>query len=176
MRRVVLLALLAMALPTAALANTIDFGNGGIIGTNASTSGTPVAGGTWSVSSELTTIVNTNAGTTTTGNLGTVTVTTGTLVSCGTGCFTFTGGTIDIVGSGGGTLFMGSFNGTLISAAGVISLSYAEGGIPVIGGFQVSAAGLVSGDTIVTPEPGTLGLLGTGLLGLAGIVRRKIRG
>jgi PEP-CTERM motif len=171
-----LLALLAVTLPAAALANTIDFGNGGIIGTNASTSGTPMAGGTWSVSSELTTIVNKNAGTTTTGNLGTVTVTAGTLVSsCGRGCFTFTGGTIDIVGSGGGTLFMGSFNGTLISAGGVVSLSYAEGGIPVIGGFQVSAAGLVSGDTIVTPEPGTLSLLGTGLLGLAGMVRRKIR-
>jgi hypothetical protein len=27
--------------------------------------------------------------------------------------------------------------------------------------------------TLTTPEPGTLGLLGTGLLGLAGIFRRK---
>jgi PEP-CTERM motif len=123
-----------------------------------------------------TTIVNKNAGTTTTGNLGTVTVTAGALVSsCGRGCFTFTGGTIDIVSIAGSTLFMGSFNGTLISAGGVVSLSCAEGGIPVIGGFQVSAAGVVSGDTIVTPEPGTLSLLGTGLLGLAGMVRRKIR-
>jgi len=39
----------------------------------------------------------------------------------------------------------------------------------------VGRNGTVSGDTIVTPEPGTLGLLGTGLIGLAGIVRRKLR-
>ena len=53
---------------------------------------------------------------------------------------------------------------------------YALNGSPVIGGFQVSAGGFVSGDTIVTPEPGTLGLLGTGLVGLAGVIRRKVRG
>jgi hypothetical protein len=37
---------------------------------------------------------------------------------------------------------------------------------------------LGSGDTILTtvaPESGTLGLLGTGLVGLAGLVRKKLK-
>lgn len=43
-------------------------------------------------------------------------------------------------------------------------------------GFMGSV-GLGSGNTVitVTPEPGTLGLLGTGMVGLAGIVKKKFK-
>jgi hypothetical protein len=43
-------------------------------------------------------------------------------------------------------------------------------------GYFNGIVDLSSGDTnLVTPEPGSLGLLGTGLIGLAGVVRRKLR-
>jgi hypothetical protein len=141
-----------------------------------------VAGGTLNITSPLISI--TQNGTTTTGMLGTVSVTTGTLVtasSCATtACFTFTGGTLNVFSSSHALLFSGSFSGTLdITSAGpfgvLYTLEYTPGGNPVVGGFQVSALGFVSGDSIVTPEPGTLGLLGTGLIGLAGMLRRKLR-
>ena len=169
MRRVILLALLAIALPTAALANGIDYSNGGSLklGT-ASITGSATNGGSLTISSVLTGI------NTTFGNLGTVTVATGTL-SGGGGNFTFTGGTITIVNTSNVTLFTGTFSsGTVSVVNGFTSINYYMNGLA--GGFQFTKDDLVSGDTLVTPEPGTLGLLGTGLVGLAGIVRRKLRG
>lgn len=173
MRRIILLALLAVALPTAALANSIDYANSGSIGTTATVSGSATAGGSLTISSVLVAITP-QGGSTITGSLGTVTVTTGTLVSTGPGTFSFTGGTIAIVNNSSVSLFSSTLTGgTVTVVGGNTFVSYNLGG--VVGGFQITGSGLVSGDTIVTPEPGTLGLLGTGLVGLAGIVRRKLR-
>jgi PEP-CTERM motif len=170
MRRVILLALLALAVPTATFATSIgtnDYSNFGAIGTTASVTGSATTSLT--ISSVLTGI------NTTFGNLGTVTVSTGAIsgvtLACPTGgCFT---GTLSIVNSSSVTLFSSSITGNVSVVGSSTFVTYTSGGI--VGGDQISHAGDVSGDTIVTPEPGTLGLLGTGLVGLAGIVRRKLR-
>jgi len=198
MRRVFLLALLALAVPATSLASNIDFGNEGTLGVDSSmtfmlggsstncTTATNcvVAGGTLNITSPLVAI--TQNGMTTTGMLGTVSVTTGTLIALtgpactATACFSFSGGTLNVFSSSHALLFSGTFTGTLdlthIGLAGwVYSLQYTPGGKEVVSGFQVAAVGFVSGDSVVSPEPGTLGLLGSGLIGLATMARRLKR-
>jgi len=165
MRRVILLALLALALPVASFATSTginDYNNYGTVGAGTATvSGSATTSLT--ISSQLTQINGTF------GNLGTVTVSTGAITG---GTFT---GTISIVSSTSVTLFSSSITGTVSVVNGYTNVNYTTTLSGIAGGFQITKAGVVSGDTIVTPEPGTLGLLGTGLVGLAGIVRRKLR-
>lgn len=201
MKRVVLLALLALALPLSAFAGSVDFTNSGgtLSGTNA---GLTLTG------SQVIAVNGFNGlGLVTGNNLGGMSFSTGSLLSgslqmggtfAGGGSFVITGN-----GSNGlpsGAIFTGSFNGdvtwTLVTLAngthnytlvGAITGTWYNGAtvngatvqltINTGRGFFNGSTLISSGDTNIAtvPEPGTLGLIGTGLVGLAGVLRKKLK-
>lgn len=72
--------------------------------------------------------------------------------------------------------FMGDVQGTNSSGYFSTGDSVTQLTVSTGKGYFDGIVDLSSGDTnLVTPEPGSLGLLGTGLIGLAGVVRRKLR-
>ena len=201
MKRIALLALLALALPLAAFANSIDTTNSG--GTLAgSTAGLTLTG------SLLVAVNGLNGLALVTGNdLGSVSFSTGALVAGGSmqmgGTFA-AGGSFTITGNGSsgipnGTIFSGAFSGpatwTLVTlangthnytltgaVAGTLGSGFHTNGVTVQltintgRGYFNGSTTISSGDTSVTvPEPGTLGLLGTGLVGIAGAMHRKFK-
>jgi len=171
-----LLALLALALPTAALASSFDFPTGTF--SNGTILGSFTNGGTLTVSI--------------TGSTNTVGIVTGPLsmlpsVVCpGATCFSASSGTVT-VGPGGSILTtpLGSIiitrmggdvaiHGILATTATVLSGS-SSWDFHFTGTTINRGEGGVQGQFTPVPEPGTLGLLGTGVIGLAGLMRRKVK-
>jgi len=203
MKRVVLMALLALALPLSAFAgSSVDFTNSG--GTlSGSSAGMSLSGSTVIAVNGLS-----GLGLVTGSNLGSMTFSSGSLLSGslqmggtfnGGGSFLITGNGTNGIPSG--TIFNGSFTGpvtwTLITLAngthnytltGSITGTWYTGA--TVSGATVqltinTGRGFFNGETLISsgdtnistvPEPGTLGLLGTGLVGLAGVLHRKLRG
>ncbi len=202
MKRLVLLAVLALALPTAVFASSnIDYTNSG--GTlDGSTSGLSLSG-------SVLTVVSSGASVITGKNLGSVSFETGALLSGSLqqgGTFA-AGGSFTIVGNGtngiaSGTLFTGTFSNsspvtwTMATLANGTHNYTLTGALEGTNGSGISAVGatvqltvntgkrffngctrISSGDTnvsVVVPEPGSLSLLGTGLIALGGVIRRKL--
>ena len=200
MKRALWLTVLALALPLTAFADSVDFTNsGGILAgcsNGLSLTGSALIAVNGLNGSGLVTGADLGSVSFSTGALS------GGSMQMG-GTFA-AGGSFTITGNGGngipnGTIFAGTFSGpatwTLVTlangthnytltgvVAGTLNGDFHTNGVTVQltvntgRGFFNGRTHISSGDTnVVVPEPGSLSLLGTGLLGLAGVIRRKLK-
>ncbi len=200
-KKSILLTILVLALPFVAFAgSSVDFTNSGgnLTGTS---SGLTLAGSTLvavdGLGGGLITGNNLGAVSFSTGALSSGTLQMGGTFASG-GAFSITGNGTDGVPTG--VIFSGSFNGpvswTLVTLAngthnytltGSLSGAWYTGG--TVSGVTVqltinTGKGYFNGETTISsgdtnfattvPEPGSLGLMGTGLIGVASLVRRKL--
>lgn len=199
-RRFALLAIMMLCLPIAAVADSgVDFGSvGGAL--TGSSSGFSLTGSTLVSANGLNggLITGNNLGSVKfiTGALSSGSIQKGGTLAAG-GSFTISGSGAN--GTPSGTMFSGTFSGpvtwTLVTLAnGTHNYTITGGLTGVLGGVSTNgvtvqlsintgkgffdgSALISSGDTrienLTVPEPGTLSLLGAGLLGLAGSLRWK---
>jgi PEP-CTERM motif-containing protein len=201
MRRVVVVAILAMALPIAAWASGLDLVNRA--GTVKFDTVTNVLSCTGSHLHQFNNIVAPPGG-----GLGFVSFATGALDSGDIltgGTFSSVNSFFNVVGTGGhpgvpkGPIFTGAFVGEIawnlmnqippgdleFQLVGRVKGQLFDGrtvagtttqNITIFKGefFREHDGHIHTGNTTLTPEPGTLALLGTGLVGIATVVRRKL--